>query len=246
MKHMARTMMLLTLAASVFATTGCRYLSNRYYDFRDIFQVGVGVTGENPVTGVVPPALGIHVQATDFFTLGAITFNGVVAELDHRGTFVGPQSTTQMGFLWWQRYQNYEDYRNASVMNAFKDAEFPWSQRMTDIDLVWRGRPAKSLNYDNWALAMQRGSFLAPSGWQYWATTGFQFAICDPLLTHAGFMVRASFDISEVSDFALGLLCIDALKHDDMTRDEYAAKCNGRVPHNEIFGLDVVPSRPRD
>lgn len=246
MKHMARAMMLMSLAATVFATTGCRYVANRYYDIRDVFEIGAGITGENSETGVMPPALGLYVQATDFLTLGAITFNGYIAELDHRGTFVGPQSTTQMGFLFWQRYQNYEDYRNALVMNSFKDAEFPWSQRMSGVDLMWMGRPAKSLNYENWALATQRGTFLAPHGWQYWGSTGFQFALSDPLLTHAGFMIKAGFDLSEVSDFILGILCIDALKHDDMSRDEYAAMYTGRVPHREFFGMDVVPERPRD
>lgn len=246
MKHMARMTMLMSLAVTVFATTGCRYLANRYYDFRDVFEVGAGITGENPETGVVPPALGLHVQATDFLTLGAITFNGEIAELDHRGTFVGPQSTTQMGFLFWQRYQNYENYRNASVMNSFKDTEFPWCQRLSSINMMWMGRPAKSLNYDNWSLAMQKGSFLAPHGWQYWASTGFQLALCDPLLTHMGFTLKASFDLSEVSDFLLGVLCIDALKHDDMNRDEFAAMRDRGAPHREFFGMDVVPERPRD
>ncbi|MCE5230223.1 hypothetical protein LLG95_11570 [bacterium] len=246
MKHLARMMMLMSLAATVVATSGCRYLSNRYYDFRDVFQVGAGVTAENSVTGVVPPSLGLHVQVTDFLTLGAITFNGMVAELDHRGTFVGPQATTQMGFLWWQRYQNYEDYENAVVMNSFKDLEFPWSQRMADIQMMWLGRPAKRLNYEFWSLCPQRGGFLAPSGYQYWGTTSIQLGLCDPLLTHLGFMLKAGFDVSELSDFFLGIVCIDALKHDDMTRDEYAVMCNKAVGHREFFGMDIVPKRARD
>lgn len=247
MKHMARMMVLMSLAATVIATTGCRYLANRYYDFRDIFEVGAGVTCENPETGVVPPALGLHVQATDFLTLGAINFYGGIAELDHRGTFVGPQSTTQMGFLCWQRYFNRESYSEAAFMNSFKDTEFPWCQRLSSVDMMWMGRPAKSLNYNKWSLATTKGSFLTPHGWQYWASTGFQVALCDPILTHAGFTVKAGFDLSEVSDFLLGVLCIDAIKHDDMNREEFAALCNGGVPpHREFFGMDVVPNRPRE
>lgn len=246
MKQLARMMMLMGLAASVLATTGCRYMANRYYDFRDVFQVGAGVTAENPVTGPLPPALGLYVNVTEYLHLGAIHFNGVVAEADMRGTFVGPQSTTQFGFLWWQQYQNYEDYKNASVMNSFKDAEFPWCSRLESVPLMYRGRPAKSLHYEFWSMAAQRGCFLVPRGYQYWGATGVQLAICEPFLTHAGIMLKLGIDPSEFSDFVLGLACIDALKHDDMTRDEYAVMVNKVVGHHEIMGIDIVPERPRD
>ena len=71
---------------SILATTGCtRYFANRYYDFRDTFAIGAGVTAENPHTGIIPPSLGVYVQVTDFLHLGAITHNGYSAELDLRG-----------------------------------------------------------------------------------------------------------------------------------------------------------------
>lgn len=246
MKQLARIMMLMTLAATVLTTSGCRYMANRYYDFRDVFHVGVGVTGENPVTGPLPPALGAYIQLTEYLHLGAITFNGVAAELDMRGSFVGPQSTTQFGFLWWQQYQNYEDYSNACFMNDFKDGEFSWCRRMEQIDMMYHGRPAKALHYEFWSLAAQRGIFLAPRGYQYWGYSGIHLAICEPFLTHAGLMIKLGIDPSEITDFLLGILFIDALKHDDLSRDEFADMRNRAPGHHEILGVDIVPERPRD
>ena len=45
---------IILLTGMMIATTGCgsRYLTNRYYDFRDTFALGAGVTAENAFTGV--------------------------------------------------------------------------------------------------------------------------------------------------------------------------------------------------
>ena len=91
---------LLILAVMLVMTTGCRYLTNRYYDFRDTFALGVGVTAENPFTGIIPPSLGVYAEVTDWLQLGAITHNGYTAESDLRGSFAGPESYTRFGFLW--------------------------------------------------------------------------------------------------------------------------------------------------
>ncbi len=246
MKQAARMMMAVALIAMVVAASGCRYTTNRYYDFRDIWAVGAGITGENPVTGIVPPSLGLYLELTEFLHLGALTHNGMTAEMDLRGTFVGPESTTRFGFLWWQSLQKYQDYNNAVYMNAFKDELFPWSQRMASIEMSWLGRPAKRLHYQPWGMHMQRGSFLAHRGYQYWAYSGAQLALSDPILTHMGFMLRFGFDLSEVSDFLLGVVCVDALKRDDLTRDEYEIfRRRGKDAPCDIMGIEVVPAQPR-
>ena len=103
--HAARMLSLLMLVLVALAATGCRYGTNRYYDFRDTFHVGVGITAESS-RSIIPPSLGVYAELTDWLHLGAITHNGLTAELDLRGTFVGPESTTRFGFLWWQMLRN--------------------------------------------------------------------------------------------------------------------------------------------
>jgi hypothetical protein len=84
----------------------------------------------------------------------------------------------------------------------------------------FNGHPAKRLAYDYWSINRQQGRNLRPRGWQYWEYVGAEVALSDPFLTHFGFMLRFGFDISELSDFVLGILCID-YKEDDLTPDEY-------------------------
>jgi peptidoglycan-associated lipoprotein len=204
----------------LLASTGCsRYWTNRYYDFRDTYALGAGVTAENPKTGVIPPSLGLYVQVTDFLHLGAITHNGYTAESDLRGSFVGPESYTKLGFLMWQSVRKNQDYE-AGDENYFKKAGTPWANHMESLAMSHNGRPAKRLHYEHWANFRHNGIGLQHRGWQYWGYTGFEAAICEPLVTHFGFMLRAGIDISEFSDFLVGFTTLD-FKHDDMTPDMY-------------------------
>ena len=228
------------LIAAWLSTSGCRYLSNRYYDMRDTMNLGAGVTAENPVTGVVPPSLGLYLEVTDLLHLGAITFNGYAAEVDMRGSYVGPESSTRLGFLGWQRLRKNQDYDNAIYMNVFKDKTFPWCHRLESLGLKNNGAPAKRLHYEHWAQHDFKGSWMRHRGWHYWEYVGFEVALCDPLLTHWGIMARAGFDLSEVSDFILGWFFVD-FKRDDMTADEYMMKTEGR----SALGMDLVPARSR-
>ena len=216
---LSRVGRLALLSIVVLTATGCRYGVNRYYDFRDTFAIGIGLTNENPVTGILPPSLGLYVEVTDFLHLGAITHNGYTAELDLRGTFVGPEYRTRAGFLGWQLLQINQDYENGSY-NAFKSPDFPWSQRMADWGSISKGHPAKRLNYDYWAHQRQTGQLLLHRGWQYWEYIGAEVAVSDPFLTHFGLMLRAGVDISEISDFLLGIFGYD-FKRDDMTLEEF-------------------------
>lgn len=241
--------------AATMVTTGCtftdihRFGANRFYDFRDTFAIGVGVTAANPVSGNFPPSLGAYVEITDFFHLGAISHNGYTAELDLRGTFVGPEYRRRLGFLGWQSVQIRQDYQNALYANVFKDQTFPWSQRMAQWGYRHGGHPAKRLAYDYWAVNRQEGRGLRPRGWQYWEYAGAEFALSDPFITHFGLMLRFGFDISEVSDLALGLFTLGWLdyKGDDLNTEEFLLRRRkALVPEPmEIEAVgDPPPERP--
>lgn len=239
MKLTSRIALLLVLVGLVSTTTGCRYASNRYYDLRDTFALGAGITAENPSTGVVPVALGAHIEVTNLLQFGWMRFNGYVAEVDLRGTFVGPEASERFGFLWWQMLRINQDYENALYMNRFKDEDFAWCHRMESVGMRnRRGQPAKSLHYEYWAPYRYRGTWLLHRGHQYWEYIGASVGICDPFVTHFGVMARFGFDISELSDFVLGWVGID-YRHDDMTREEY------RLFRGKPWLFDLVPARPR-
>lgn len=219
MNRVMRIAGLLVLAAMALGTTGCRYMTNRYYDFRDIYALGAGVTAENPKTGIIPPSLGVNVEVTDWLKLGAITHNGLTAETDLRGSFAGPESYTKFGFLWWQSVYKNQDYTHGAE-NYFKKADTPWAYRMESLAMSHHGRPAKRLHYEYWSDYRHNGIGLLHRGWQYWGYSGVEVAICEPFLTHAGVMLRAGVDPSEIMDFVLGWTTLD-FKHDDLTPDEY-------------------------
>ena len=86
-----KLVLVVCLLMSMLVTSGCHYGMNRSADFRDIFQFGIGLTTENPDSGIIPPALGLYVQATEFLNLGAVTFTGKSLEWDGRGLFYGPE-----------------------------------------------------------------------------------------------------------------------------------------------------------
>jgi peptidoglycan-associated lipoprotein len=214
------------LLAIIMPLTGCAvtldpalYLTNRYYDFRDTFDIGAGVTAENQNTGIIPMALGIHAQVTDFAQLGWIRFNGLSAESDMRGCFVGPEYYTRAGFFWWQYIQKNQDYEHG-LYNVFKNKDFLWCTRMESYLMMLNGRPAKRLHYDHYAPYPIEGFGLTHQGWQYWGYTGLNVAICEPFLSHLGIMARVGIDPSEISDFLLGWFFID-FKGDDMKPEEF-------------------------
>lgn len=214
-KHWA---LLILFAGMLLGTAGCsnsRYLTNRYYDFRDMGAVAVGVSSQNSCTGLFPPALGAYVEVTDFLHLGAITHSGYVAELDMRGSGVYYEERTRLGLLFWQAIHDDQDYTNARYRNYFKTPGNMWERWMRGCVMSWGDSPAKDLTYDHWMEDMQYGFFLRHRGWQYWEYIGGEFAICEPFLTHLGVTLRLGFDPSEISDFVLGWFGVD-FNHDDL------------------------------
>lgn len=212
---------LIVLAA--FQLVGCRYTANRANDFADIFQMGVGVTAENPVTGMFPPSLGLHAQVTEFLNLGAIHFTGLVAEWDGRGFFAGPETRTRLGFLPLQTIQLGQDYARG-YENCFKKPDTLWADRMHSEGLKFAGTPAKALDYEFWS-RMRSGSPIFYRGWQYWGTVSVEAAISEPFFTHLGLHLRLGVDVSEISDWILGFFTLD-FKSDDLTRQEFEEMCD--------------------
>ena len=215
--------LLFLVAGMMFSTLGCsRYLTNRYFDARDMAHLAVGVTHENSQTGIWPPALGIYLEATEFLHLGAITYHGTTAELDMRGSGVYNEDRGRLGLLWWQWLKLDQDYREACYTNYFKTPGNLWEEGMTSPVMYWYWKdvPAKDLTYQHWRNGYQYGTALMPRGYQYWEYIGAEVAICDPFITKWGLTTRAGFDLSEASDFLLGWFGID-FKRDDMDKRMY-------------------------
>ena len=210
------------LCLSTLMASGCRYATNRGNDFADIFQLGAGMTTENPSGGWLPPSLGVHVQATEFVNLGAVHFAGYAAEVDGRGLFAGQENRTRLGLGPLQAIKIDQNYAKGSE-NYFKKTESEWCRRMASRALRWNDTPAKELNYRYWADTLSVGWPVMHRGWQYWENIGVEVALCEPFATHLGFTLRVGFDPSEISDFVLGLFCVD-FKEDDLTRNEFRLK----------------------
>ena len=226
MKRSLRCALMLLLLGVLLNTMGCRYLTNRYYDFRDTLDMGVGVSTENSTTGIVPPALGLYFEATDFLHLGAISHYGPVAEVDLRGSGVYHENRQRLGFGPWQALHLDQDY-SVDTKNYFKTPNTRWANWMKSVNQSLCHTPAKDLIYSRWAKDMPYGCFLRHRGYQYWEYMGTEAAICDPFFSHFGLYLRLGIDISEVSDFMLGWCGVD-FKHDDMNPrmfDEFQQSC---------------------
>lgn len=213
----------LALAAMLILVTGCqsgpaRYFNNRYFDFQDMFHLGVGATAANDYTGNWPPTLGAYVQVTDYAKLGIITHNGVTAEIDQRGLGAYPEMRTRAGLLWWEAFYCNQFYETGYT-NYFKTPGTKWEARM-NARPKWLGAPPKDYVYDHWDSDIQYGTLLLHNGWQHILNTQVEVGVCEPFVSKVGVMARAGFDISEIGDFVLGWLGLD-MYHDDMTAAEY-------------------------
>ncbi|MCE5228588.1 OmpA family protein [bacterium] len=229
----------LALAAAFILVAGCqsgpaRYFTNRYFDFQDMINIGVGATAANDYTGHWPPSLGAYVQVTDYAKLGAITHNGVTAEIDQRGVGAYPEMRTRAGFLWWEAIHLNQIYEKGYT-NYFKEADTRWAARMNSRP-KWMGAPPKDYVYDTWESDLQYDKLMLHQGWQHILNSNVEVAVCEPFVSKVGLMARVGFDVSEVGDFVLGWFGID-MYGDDLNRAEY----------NEFLGISepaVVAAPP--
>ena len=216
------TPLLAVIAAALLS--GCLYGRQRADDLLDVLDLGAGITAESEHSWI-PPTLGVLAEAGPF-ALGAITHNGLVAEIDGRGLYAGPDHRARLAAIWFQGWSRTQDYDNgATGYYKDEDASSAWHERMRDMSytkfLFHPGTEvsAKNLLHDDawtWeALPLRRG-------WQYWETIAVEAGLSDPFLTHMGFYLRIGVDPSEILDFLLGIVTVD-LKRDDMTEDEYMA-----------------------
>lgn len=211
----------LFLTALTLGINGCasRYAVNRMADFRDIFQFGLGLTTENPKSGVIPPTVGLYVQLTEFLNAGAVTFHGKTWEMDGRGFFSGMEDRTRIGILPYQELMIDQDYGEGSE-NYFKKSDTLWNDRMGSKAMRWGNASAKELNYENWSIARRQGSPIMHRGWQYWENINVEIGIPEPFITHFGLNLRLGFDPSEIFDWILGFTTFD-FKKDDLNLEEF-------------------------
>jgi len=217
------TVMLLGL---VILTTGCgnKYLQNRCDDFRDVFNMGIGVTAseESPY----PPGMGLYLEMTDYFHLGAMRFHGYMAEWDRRGCGLKTLDETKLGFGPFHKWCIDEKNTCAGMYKSGKMTK--WERRMeerTYTELIptgnmvsgtgSKGHPGKRMRFEDAIL------YSYPRGWQDWGFVGADVAVSEPFLLHIGLKFRAGVDLSQIMDFTLGLFTID-FYGDDCTDEELA------------------------
>ena len=193
------------------ASSGCGYLKNLRDDFADCFILGAGVvtpvvpgSSGNKAVGLLPPSLGVYLEATEFLHLGALWKASADLEWDRRGVGVLVDQRTKVG-IGPLHYVNVE--QTPLVVNAYKDDDNQmdgWRKHMNDLKDPVFGRPAKVLIFDS----PMPEPFLQ-RGWQDWEVFSIEVAIPEPFILHSGVNVRVGCDPSQMFDFVLGIFCID-------------------------------------
>ena len=203
--------MVVLIGCVVTGVSGCGYLKNVRDDAMDCFILGAGVVvpvvpgeEENRAVGFLPPSVGVYLEATEFFHLGALFKASADVEWDRRavGVVVDRRVKAGLGPL------HHIDVRQTPILtNAYKtdgNQMDGWREHMHRLRDPVFDKPAKQLVFDG----PPRTSWLH-RGWQSWEVFALEVAIPEPFILHSGFNVRAGFDLSEVFDFALGLVGVD-------------------------------------
>lgn len=201
-----------SLLLSLLVLSGCTYAQNRLDDFNDIFTFGAG--GTTATEGPLPHSIGIYLEFTEFAHAGALYFRGCMIETDRRGaskTLVERDLRYGLGpFHYWCVDETYEP------ANRYKTGDMTsWERRMYEntyqpILVGWEGDPwherpvpAKRLRFPDAPLIHY------PRGWQDWGYVGFDIALSEPLLLHAGFRIKFGIDLSQIVDFFIGFTGCD-------------------------------------
>ncbi len=205
-------LMVALLGCVVVWATGCGYLKNTRDDFKDCFILGAGVVvpvvpgeDENIAVGLLPPSLGIYLEATEFFHLGGIYKVSGDLEWDRRACGIVVDKRTKVGI----GPLHYVDVEQWPIwVNDYKSEGNKmdgWREYMRDFKDPVFGRPAKELIFEKKYGALP---FLH-RGWQDWEVFSLEIAIPEPFILHSGFNVRAGVDPSQMFDFVLGVFCLD-------------------------------------
>jgi hypothetical protein len=179
--------------------------------------------------GLLPPALGLYAEFTDFFHLGALFKATADLEWDRRGygTIVDVRTKVGLGPV------HYVDIKQTPIWyNAYKveGSEMDgWRQHMAELrDPVFHA-PAKTMifkpdeEYGAGAYQNQgHGLRYLYKGWNDWETISLEVAVPLPFICHLGVYFRAGCDPSQLFDFVLSLACLDL--YDDAAYETFSGK----------------------
>jgi hypothetical protein len=200
-------------ASCLVGVSGCGYAKNVGDDFRDIFILGAGVTPPVlsteqgvKVAGLLPPSIGLYVQATDFIHFGGLIKSSTDLEWDRRGYGMVADRRAKAGFLFWHWERKQQDPIYVNAYKATGNELDPWREFMRSAKDPLFKTSAKELIYDRSAAGAE--PYLS-RGWQGWETFEVEIALPEPCLLHTGLNFRFGVDLSEVFDFALSLVGLD-------------------------------------
>ncbi|NLW50008.1 MAG: hypothetical protein GXY85_04080 [Candidatus Brocadiaceae bacterium] len=221
-----RVVGMLALVGLVFSTTGCGYLKNLRDDALDIGMWSHGIvppvvpTADGPkAVGFVPPAIGVYMQATDLFHLGALyKFTGDL-EWDRRSLGVVFDKRAKFG-LGPFHYVSIEQCPVCTTGHKDPESDLEgWRQHMLDLKdplfhspakvMIFEPRPEYDDEYYIAGVSDPRPSRYLAHGWQDWGLISFEIAFPEPFLLHSGFYGRIGVDPSQILDFMLGFVGVD-------------------------------------
>jgi len=207
--------------------SGCGYFKNVRDDFMDIGTFAVGYVP--PVIcekaraegkGLLPPALGIYAQASDFCHLGLLGKSTGDCEWDRRGWGTTHDSRRKFGL---GPFHHVWIRQSPMCVNLYKiphNEMQGWHDHMDRLKDPIFHSPAKTMIFEpdtlHWwypwcpspTCHYERLPWL-PLGWQDWECISLEIALPEPFILHSGFYLRVGFDPSQIFDFALCVVGLD-------------------------------------
>ncbi len=204
------------MLAIFLAASGCGYVKNVRDDFLDMgtFAVGGAVPSAAPEkdtekTGTILP-IGVYVQATDIFHVGALQKSSTDLSWDRRGLSITRDSRAKYSFGPGHFVRIDQEPVLANDYKTEDNALDGWRDMMRQWKGPFVGAPARELIF------RQETGFLPYfyKGWRDWDGVSVELAISEPFVLHSGLYVRAGVHPAQAADFVLSLFCLDFLYHD--------------------------------